>query len=41
MIFSYADNQLINNLMAIHLERLRMFHVIVSNLPGRKLQSLA
>ncbi|AHF77308.1 Putative GntR family transcriptional regulator [Sodalis praecaptivus] len=39
LIFTYADNQLINTMMAIHLERLRMFHVIASNLPGRKLQS--
>lgn len=39
LIFSAADNQFINNIMTIYLDRLRMFHVLASGLPGRKRQS--
>lgn len=39
LIFSAADNQFINNIMTIYLDRLRMFHVLASSLPGRKRQS--
>jgi len=39
LIFSYCGNELINEMMSVHLERLKMFHLITSSLPGRKLQS--
>ncbi|PIJ52082.1 hypothetical protein BL250_01845 [Erwinia sp. OLTSP20] len=39
LIFSAADNQFINNIMTIYLDRLRLFHVLASGLPGRKRQS--
>lgn len=39
LIFSFSGNELINEVMSIHLERLQMFHLITSSLPGRKYQS--
>lgn len=39
LIFRFSGNALINEVMSIHLERLKMFHLITSSLPGRKLQS--
>lgn len=39
LIFRFSGNDLINEVMCIHLERLQMFHLITSSLPGRKYQS--
>ena len=39
LIAQNCDNALINEVMVIHLERLHMFHLITSSLPGRKLLS--
>lgn len=39
LIFRFSGNELINEVMSIHLERLQMFHLITSSLPGRKFQS--
>ena len=39
LIFRFSGNALINEVMSIHLERLQMFHLITSSLPGRKYQS--
>lgn len=39
LIAQHCGNALINEVMVIHLERLHMFHLITSSLPGRKLQS--
>ncbi|WP_435945338.1 GntR family transcriptional regulator [Dryocola sp. BD586] len=39
LIFRFSSNALINEVMSIHLERLQMFHLITSSLPGRKYQS--
>ncbi|WP_044176713.1 GntR family transcriptional regulator [Phytobacter massiliensis] len=39
LIFRFCGNALINEVMSIYLERLQMFHLITSSLPGRKLQS--
>jgi len=39
LIFRFSGNGLINEVMSIHLERLQMFHLITSSLPGRKYQS--
>lgn len=39
LIFRFSGNQMINEVMSIHLERLSMFHLITSSLPGRRLQS--
>lgn len=39
LIFAYANNHFINNMMTVYLDRLRLFHVLASSLPGRKRQS--